>query len=128
MPELDAPYLDPSRGRRDAPTRSSTGLRLIGTALLLIGFTLGCLGAWQWLRTGTGHSTVISDIVFHRLPDPVRDWIAQPHTWHGLHRFIVWMLDVPLFASAAFAGFLLLLASTGSGRRERETPEIYRFP
>ena len=86
---MDAPYLDPSRGRQD-----KAGV-LVRSALLL----------------GLVEATLIEDVVLGKLPDDAKAWVAHPRSWYGLHRFTVWILRIPLFASVAFSGFLILLAT-----------------
>lgn len=93
------------------------GIRLIGMALFLAGLVMGCFSGLRWLQTGHGDVTVIQDVVVGKLPDWAQAWIVRPRSWYGLHRFMVWVLDIPLFASLAFSGFLILLASTASGRK-----------
>ena len=114
---MDAPYLDPSRGRQEAPGVVSRIARLIGMAMFLTGLAMGCYVGLRWLQTGLGDATLIQDVVVEKLPDPAQAWIVRPRSWYGLHRVVVWVLRIPLFASVAFSGFLILLASTASGRK-----------
>jgi len=114
---MDAPYLDPSRGRQKAPGVFSRIVRLIGMAMFLTGLAMGCYAGLRWLETGHSTATLINDVVAAQLPDRAQAWIARPRSWYGLHRVVVWVLRIPLFASVAFSGFLILLASTASGRK-----------
>lgn len=113
---MDIPYLDPSRGRQGRTGIFSRILRLCGTALFLTGVAVGCYSGLQWLQTGRADPTLIQDVVTSRLPDGVQGWIAGPRSWYGLHRLALWVLRIPLFASVAFTGFLILLAGTASRR------------
>ena len=86
--------------------------------MFVTGIILGCYVGLRWLQTGRVEATLIEDAVVAKLPDPAQAWIARPRSWYGLHRFIVWVLRIPLFASVAFGGFLILLATaTRAGNR-----------
>ena len=115
---MDAPYLDPSRGRRNKAGIVVRSARLLGIAMFVTGIILGCYVGLHWLQTGRVEARLIEDAVVAKLPDAVQVWIAHPRSWYGLHRFIVWVLRIPLFASVAFSGFLILLATaTRAGNR-----------
>ncbi len=118
---IDAPYLDPSRGRRDKAGVFVSGARLLGLAMFVTGILMGCYVGWQWLQTGRFDATLIEDVVVAKLTDRAQAWIAQPRAWYGLYRLVVWLLRIPLFASVAFGGFLILLATAtragNSGKR-----------
>ena len=79
--------------------------------MFVTGVVLGCYVGLHWLQTGRFDATLIEDVVVAKLPDRARAWVAQPSSWHGLHRFTLWILRIPLFASVAFSGFLILLAT-----------------
>lgn len=117
MPRIDAPYVDPSRGRAEAPSVFSRLVRLIGMAMFLTGLAIGCYAGLRWLQVGHGDLMLLSDVIVEYLPDRAQTWIIRPRSWFGLHRIVVWVLRIPMFASMAFVGFLLLLASTASGRK-----------
>jgi hypothetical protein len=86
--------------------------------MFLTGVVLGCYVGWDWLRTGQLRAMLMEDIVVARLPDRAQEWIRHPLSWYGLHQYVMWVLRIPLFASAAFTGFLILLATaTRSIRR-----------
>ena len=108
---MDAPYLDPSRGRRDKAGVFVRSARLVGFVMFVAGIILGCYVGLHWLRTGRVEATLLEDVLFTKLPDSAQAWVARPRSWYGLHRFVVWFLRIPLFASVAFSGFLILLAS-----------------
>lgn len=108
---MDAPYLDPSRGRRDKAGLFVRGARLLGLVMFVSGVILGCYVGLHWLQTGRVEAMLLEDVVFTKLPDSAQAWVVHPRSWYGLHRFVVWVLRIPLFASVAFSGFLILLAS-----------------
>ena len=108
---MDAPYLDPSRGRRDKAGVLVRGARLLGLVMFVTGLILGCYVGLLWLQSGRVEATLIEDVVLARLPDDAQAWVAHPRSWYGLHRFAMWILRIPLFASVAFGGFLILLAT-----------------
>ena len=108
---MDAAYLDPSRGRREKPGVFVRTARLLGLVTFLAGVILGCYVGLHWLQTGRLEATLLEDVVLARLPDDAQSWVAHPRSWFGLHRFAMWILRIPLFASVAFGGFLILLAS-----------------
>jgi hypothetical protein len=112
---MDAPYLDPSRGPRDKAGVVARTARLLGLVMFVTGVILGCYVGLRWLQTGRVEATLIEDVVVARLPDGVRAWVVHPSSWYGLHRFVVWILRIPFFASVAFAGFLVLLATATRG-------------
>jgi len=85
--------------------------------LFLTGIAMGCYAGLRWLQTGHGDPTLIEDVIVANLPDPAQAWIVRPRSWLGLHRVVVWGLRIPLYASVAFGGFLILLASTASSRK-----------
>ena len=115
---MDAPYLDPSRGRRDKAGVFVRSARLIGLVMFVAGVALGCYVALHWLQTGRVEATLLEDVVFTKLPEGAQTWVAHPRSWYGLHRFVMWILRIPLFASVAFSGFLILLATaTRAGNR-----------
>ena len=92
--------------------------RLLGLLMFVTGVALGCYVGLRWLQTGRVEATLIEDVVVAKLPDDVRSWVAHPRSWYGLHRLTVWILRIPLFASVAFSGFLVLLATaTRAGNR-----------
>jgi hypothetical protein len=79
--------------------------------MFVSGVILGCYVGLHWLQTGRIEATLVEDVVFAKLPNSAQAWVARPRSWYGLHRFVVWVLRIPLFASVAFIGFLILLAS-----------------
>jgi hypothetical protein len=85
--------------------------------MFLIGVAMGCYAGWQWLQTGSTNAMEIIDALGAQLPDGAQTWLTRPRSWFGLHRLAVWVLHIPVFASVAFAGFLILLTSTASGRK-----------
>jgi hypothetical protein len=111
---MDAPYQDPSRGRRRNAGLFARILRLIGTILFVAGVLLGAYAAFEWLKTGHTDAVLVEDVLLARLPELIRSWIAHPRSWHGLHRVAMWLLRIPVFATIGFGGFLILLASTAS--------------
>ena len=115
---MDAGYLDPSRGRREKAGVFVRTARLLGLVTFLAGVILGCYVGLQWLQTGRLDATLLEDVVVAKLPASAQTWVAQPRSWYGLHRFVMWVLRIPLFASVAFSGFLILLATaTRPGNR-----------
>ena len=108
---MDAPYLDPSRVRQDKAGVLVRSARLLGLVMFVTGIILGCYVGLRWLQTGLVEATLIEDVVLGKLPDDAKAWVAHPRSWYGLHRFTVWILRIPLFASVAFSGFLILLAT-----------------
>jgi hypothetical protein len=108
---MDAPYLDPSRGRRDKAGVLVRSARLLGLVMFVAGIMLACYVGLRWLQTGRVEATLIEDVVLAKLPDDAQAWVAHPRSWYGLHRFALWILRIPLFASVAFSGFLILLAT-----------------
>jgi len=114
---MDAPYPDPSRGRQKAPGVFARGTRLLGMAIFVTGLVMGCYAGFRWLQTGHSDATLIQDVILAKLPDRAQAWVARPESWYGLHRVMLWVLEIPLFASLAVGGFLILLAGTASGRR-----------
>jgi hypothetical protein len=115
---MDDRYLDPSRGRREKAGVFVRGARLLGVVMFVTGVVLGCYVGLHWLQTGRVEATLIEDVVVAKLPDDIRSWVAYPRSWYGLHRFVMWVLRIPLFVSVAFGGFLVLLATaTRAGNR-----------
>lgn len=113
---MDAPHLDPSRGRRAAAGLFARGVRLLGLVMFVTGLLLACHAGFQWLQTGHADPTLVEDVMLPKLPDQAQAWIAHPRSWYGLHRFTRWVLQIPLFASIAFTGFLILLTTAASDR------------
>lgn len=91
-------------------------VRLVGVAIFLASLCLGAYAGFRWLRTGSTGTAVLADVVVPELPAAVRTWVREPDSWFGLHRFVVWVVEIPVFAAGGFVGFLLLLG-TGTGRR-----------
>jgi len=91
-------------------------VRLLGGAIFVASLCMGAYAAFEWLRTGATGSPLLADAVVPRLPLDARAWLREPASWFGLHRFAVWVVQMPVFAASGFVGFLLLLA-TGTGRR-----------
>jgi len=112
-------FLDPSRARPEAPTPWARIVRMAGATLFAVGLAMGCYATIHWLQTGDGGTAVVYDVVGAQLPPDVRAWIADPDSWRGLHMLVVWFLDIPLYASAAIGGFLLLLSAAAAEKRIR---------
>lgn len=85
--------------------------------MFVTGVVLGCYAGLRWLQTGGFEATLIEDVVISKLPDDARVWIADPRSWRGLHRLVIWVFRIPLFASVAFGGFLILLATATRSRK-----------
>jgi len=103
----------------EAPRRPGLivrAVRLLGVAIFVASLCLGAYAGVRWLRTGSTGSGVLADVVVPELPAAARTWVREPDSWFGLHRFVVWVVEIPVFAAGGFVGFLLLLAS-GTGRR-----------
>jgi hypothetical protein len=83
--------------------------------MFVAGVALGCYVALHWLQTGRVEATLLEDVVFTKLPEDAQAWVTHPRSWYGLHRFVMWVLRIPLFASVAFSGFLILLATATRG-------------
>jgi hypothetical protein len=88
----------------------------MGMTMFLAGLALGCYAGLRWLQVGNFDVMLMNDVVAEHLPERAQTWIIRPRSWFGLHRLVVWVLRIPIFAAAAFVGFLLLLASTASAR------------
>ena len=112
---MDAPYLDPSRARREKAGVLVRTARLIGLVMFVTGVILGCYVGLHWLQTGRIEATLLEDVVFAKLPAGAQGWVTRPRSWYGLHRFVIWVLRIPLFAAVAFSGFLVLLAIAPRG-------------
>jgi len=101
------------------PRRSGVAaraVRLLGAVIFVGSLGMAAYAAFMWLRTDATGSPLLADVVMPRLPAEARAWMREPGSWFGLHRFAVWVVQMPVFAASGFVGFLLLLA-TGTGRR-----------
>lgn len=117
---MDAAYLDPSRSPRRTAGVFILTARLLGLVVFTTGIVLGCYAGLHWFRTGQFGAALIEDVVVAKLPNDARLWIGHPRSWYGLHRFVMWVLRIPLFALLAFTGFLILLATaTDPGKRRK---------
>jgi hypothetical protein len=83
--------------------------------MFVTGVILGCYVGLHWLQTGRIEATLLEDVVFAKLPAGAQGWVTRPRSWYGLHRFVIWVLRIPLFAAVAFSGFLVLLAIAPRG-------------
>jgi hypothetical protein len=72
-------------------------------ALLILGWQI-----FGWLRTGTWPSLPLGSVALPLLHGtPFSAWMAEPHSWLGLHWVVAFLLNLPL-ALWVFASVLLV--------------------
>lgn len=100
-------------------------LKLVGALLLVGGAGLLAYQVFNWWEDGQWVDrptlalvrTLPSDFFF-------REWIERPASWHGLHRAVIWVLDLPIAFVTMLVGLGVWLAgsSTEPGRYRTEKP------
>ncbi len=86
-----------------------------GTALLTM--ILGPLAVLTyqvgyWLHFGHWRPlspVILMDIYFRKLLADT--WFTNPHSWHGLNKILMWVLDIPLSLALFFVGYFIIMSS-----------------
>ena len=78
-----------------------------GFVLAMSGFGLFAIQCLRWLRTGQWGSGPSTWWVTRYLSNDQQHWLAAPDLWLGLHKIVVWFLDLPLWITLTVLGVLL---------------------
>ena len=81
------------------------GILLLLTSVAIIGFQ-----TFNYLYKG-GWTSLPGQFFLPYAPDQFYFWIVEPGSWLGLHKFVVWFLDVPLSFLCLFVGYSLMKIS-----------------
>lgn len=83
---------------------------LVGILLILTSFGIVGFQTFSYLYQG-GWIPLPLEIFLKFAPNQLYFWINEPTSWIGLHKFVVWILDVPLSFLCLFTGYLLMKIS-----------------
>jgi len=88
-----------------------------GALLILVtGLLFTVLAAIGWLQTAHWKPITVAEALASWFG--LREWIAHPRTWLGLHRIVSWILRVPVFLLLTILG--VGLAAISAPRKPRE--------
>ena len=83
--------------------------RTFALLVLLAGFGFTVTAAIGWLQTAHWNPLTVGEGL-SSLPT-VREWIAHPKSWIGLHRIVSWVLRVPVYLLITLVGVALTVMS-----------------
>jgi hypothetical protein len=90
--------------------------RTFALMVLVVGLAFTALAAIGWLQTAHWKPLTVGEAL-STLP-AVREWLAHPRSWIGLHRIVSWLLRVPLFLLLTVIGVGLAAMSAPKQPRE----------
>jgi hypothetical protein len=86
--------------------------RTFALLVLLVGLGFTVVAAIGWLQTAHWKPLTVGEALTS-FP-ALREWMAHPRSWIGLHRIVTWIVRVPVF---------LLLTAMGAGLAIMSAPE-----
>ncbi len=86
-------------------------LVLIGCGFFIIGEQI-----YNWLKTNVWNELpLINEVALLPQDNIFVSWINNPESWHGLHKIIVWILEIiPLSLFTIYLGWLLFFVGIWS--------------
>jgi hypothetical protein len=92
-----------------------------GALLILItGLAFAALAAIGWLQTAQWKPATVGEVLSGWFG--LREWIARPRAWLGLHRIVSWIVRVPVFLLLTILGVALAAISAPKKPREIWNP------
>ena len=83
---------------------------LVGILLVLTSVGIVCFQTFNYLYKGAWMPLPLQNLLVF-VPDQLYFWIINPTSWIGLHKFVNWILDMPLSFIGLIAGYLLIKIS-----------------
>lgn len=80
---------------------------LFGVLLVLTSISVLCFQGFEYLYQG-GWTPQSLQFVLAYTPYSIYSWVLNPESWLGLHKFVSWVLDVPLSFASFIVGYLLI--------------------
>ncbi len=79
----------------------------VGWIICVSGPFLLCGQTFYWLYSGAWKSYVLLDVIVNIMPLSLVNWLIEPESWQGLHKIIIFILEIPLFIGLTIIGFLV---------------------
>jgi len=129
--------LDPRQAHRPTPlakVEKADGLETILALATIISFGLGVVGgilvvirqAYSWLQFGRWPAISFIDALGPYIGgSSTAAWLAEPHSWLGVHRIVVFLIELPLslwilLGGCAIGSIFLSLLERMTAERNRQ--------
>jgi hypothetical protein len=83
--------------------------RTFALFVLLVGLAFTLIAAVGWLQTAHWKPLTVGEALSST--PALREWIAHPRSWIGLHRIVSWIVRVPIFLLLTVMGIGLSVMS-----------------